>query len=65
MVLLYFIQKIPQKVPVDLEPGEYVLSFRWDSKCSPQVGISVIHTFDFLKSKESFYLYFSIITQDH
>ena len=25
------------KVPEDLEPGEYVLSFRWDCKCSPQV----------------------------
>jgi len=24
-------------VPEDLEPGEYVVSFRWDSKCSPQV----------------------------
>jgi len=24
-------------VPTDLEPGEYVLSFRWDCKCSPQV----------------------------
>ena len=28
------------EVPVDLEPGEYVLSFRWDSKCSPQVWAS-------------------------
>jgi len=25
------------KIPVGLEPGEYVLSFRWDCKCSPQV----------------------------
>ena len=25
------------QVPSDLEPGEYVVSFRWDSKCSPQV----------------------------
>lgn len=25
------------EVPNDLEPGKYVLSFRWDSKCSPQV----------------------------
>jgi len=25
------------QVPGDLEPGEYVVSFRWDSKCSPQV----------------------------
>ena len=25
------------QVPAGLEPGEYVLSFRWDSKCSPQV----------------------------
>ena len=24
-------------VPASLEPGEYVLSFRWDCKCSPQV----------------------------
>jgi len=24
-------------VPEGLEPGEYVLSFRWDTKCSPQV----------------------------
>ena len=24
-------------VPATLEPGEYVLSFRWDCKCSPQV----------------------------
>jgi len=28
------------KVPVDLKPGQYVLSFRWDSKCSPQVWSS-------------------------
>jgi len=27
-------------VPSTLEPGEYVLSFRWDSKCSPQVWTS-------------------------
>merc|ERR1711970_753243 len=25
------------RVPEHLQPGEYVLSFRWDSKCSPQV----------------------------
>jgi len=25
------------KVPEDIEPGEYVLGFRWDCKCSPQV----------------------------
>ena len=25
------------KVPSSLEPGEYVLSFRWDSKCTSQV----------------------------
>jgi len=25
------------KIPDTLEPGEYVLSFRWDSKCTPQV----------------------------
>merc|ERR1712086_181216 len=25
------------KVPAGLEPGEYVLSFRWDCKCTPQV----------------------------
>jgi len=25
------------KVPADLEPGRYVLSFRWDSKCSREV----------------------------
>ena len=25
------------KIPGDLEPGSYVLSFRWDCKCSPQV----------------------------
>lgn len=25
------------RVPEHLEPGEYVLSFRWDCKCSPQV----------------------------
>jgi len=24
-------------IPEDLEPGDYVLSFRWDCKCSPQV----------------------------
>jgi len=24
-------------VPEDLEPGDYVLSFRWDCKCSPQI----------------------------
>jgi len=28
------------KVPAGLEPGEYVLGFRWDSKCSPQVWSS-------------------------
>ena len=28
------------KVPSHLEPGDYVLSFRWDSKCSPQVWTS-------------------------
>jgi len=28
------------KVPEDLELGEYVLSLRWDSKCSPQVWTS-------------------------
>jgi len=28
------------KVPEDIEPGEYVLGFRWDSKCSPQVWLS-------------------------
>jgi len=28
------------KVPENLELGEYVLSFRWDSKCSPQVWTS-------------------------
>ena len=28
------------KVPMDLEVGDYVLSFRWDSKCSPQVWTS-------------------------
>merc|ERR1712114_6899 len=28
------------KVPEDLERGEYVLSLRWDSKCSPQVWTS-------------------------
>jgi len=28
------------KVPNHLEPGEYVLGFRWDSKCSPQVWTS-------------------------
>merc|ERR1712098_882604 len=27
-------------VPSTLEPGQYVLSFRWDSKCSPQVWTS-------------------------
>jgi len=27
-------------VPSTLEPGDYVLSFRWDSKCSPQVWTS-------------------------
>ena len=27
-------------VPNDLEHGDYVLSFRWDSKCSPQVWSS-------------------------
>ena len=27
-------------VPSHLEPGEYVLGFRWDSKCSPQVWTS-------------------------
>jgi len=27
-------------VPNDLEHGDYVLSFRWDSKCSPQVWTS-------------------------
>ena len=26
---------------MDLEPGQYVLSFRWDSKCTPQVWMSV------------------------
>ena len=31
------------KVPVDLEPGQYVLSFRWDSKCTPQVWMSDVH----------------------
>ena len=25
------------KFPSSLEPGEYVLSFRWDSKCTSQV----------------------------
>jgi len=25
------------KVPMDLEPGDYVLSFRWDCKCTTQV----------------------------
>jgi len=25
------------KVPAELEPGEYILGFRWDCKCSPQV----------------------------
>merc|ERR1712181_195741 len=25
------------EVPADLEPGEYVLSFRWDCKCTRQV----------------------------
>jgi len=25
------------EVPMDLEPGEYVLSFRWDCKCTAQV----------------------------
>lgn len=25
------------KVPDDLQPGAYVLSFRWDCKCSPQI----------------------------
>jgi len=24
-------------IPEDLEPGDYVVSFRWDCKCSPQV----------------------------
>ena len=33
------------EVPVDLEPGEYVLSFRWDSKCSPQVWASCSNIF--------------------
>jgi len=28
------------RVPDHLEPGDYVLSFRWDSKCSPQVWTS-------------------------
>jgi len=28
------------KVPADIEPGQYVLSFRWDSKCTPQVWSS-------------------------
>ena len=28
------------KVPDHLEPGDYVLGFRWDSKCSPQVWVS-------------------------
>jgi len=28
------------RVPEHLQPGEYVLSFRWDSKCSPQVWTS-------------------------
>ena len=26
-----------RQVPADLEPGEYVLSFRWDCKCTRQV----------------------------
>ena len=25
------------KIPSSLEPGEYVLSFRWDTKCTPEV----------------------------
>ena len=28
---------------MDLEPGQYVLSFRWDSKCTPQVWMSLVH----------------------
>ena len=28
------------RIPNDLERGDYVLSFRWDSKCSPQVWSS-------------------------
>ena len=32
------------EVPEDLEAGEYVLSFRWDCKCTPQVGIKGIQS---------------------
>merc|ERR550539_2365402 len=28
------------KVPADIEPGEYVVSLRWDTKCTPQVWSS-------------------------
>ena len=28
------------RVPSSLEPGDYILSFRWDSKCSDQVWAS-------------------------
>ena len=30
------------EVPNDLEAGEYVLSFRWDCKCTPQVTVTVL-----------------------
>ena len=30
------------EVPNDLEAGEYVLSFRWDCKCTPQVAGAVM-----------------------
>ena len=30
------------EVPATLEVGEYVLSFRWDCKCTPQVALMVV-----------------------
>ena len=36
------IRKIQVEVPAALEAGEYVLSFRWDCKCTPQVTSMVV-----------------------
>ena len=32
------------EVPASLEAGEYVLSFRWDCKCTPQVILIIFFT---------------------
>ena len=38
------ISKNQVEVPASLEAGEYVLSFRWDCKCTPQVILSIFFT---------------------